>query len=57
MEDWEPLRYFKGKVDVVLELKGTRNTAQIRFLEDGEGYKRGDRITTSIRNCWRIPKR
>jgi len=56
--DFGVIRYYKGKGECVVEVRSKDGKkARIRFLEDFEKWKRGDRVTTLSRLCWKIPKR
>ena len=56
--DFGPIRYFKGKGECVVEVRSfDGKRCQVRFLEDFEDWKRGDRVTTLSRLCWRVPKK
>jgi hypothetical protein len=51
------IRYYKGKVPCVVEIIGRGiGNVQVRFLEDFERWRRGERIVTRPRLLWVKPK-
>lgn len=57
------VRYYKGKaacvVEIVSKVKGRHRSrnVMVKFLEDFDRWRRGDRIVTVPRLLWRAPRK
>jgi len=54
-------RFYKGKVACVIEVmyreKARQRNCQVRFLEGGNGFKKGEQVVTPVRLLWRRPRK